>query len=286
MSAKIFILPLTNPLKPIWQTDLLSSNNSATTLTAFDPSFNFRTTDQDFFYRTLKYYEDKNGYCQPYQQSDTIRIQWLSEYSTLAQYQYARLLDQYGNVYTLKTVTVVKESGTYTSEIDGVLLSSLTLYTVTIKLYDVAEGKYFLQLDHYDGITHKYVIHEPIDVKQIHENTVRIDYYNSYNDQSTIYPNLAYIPQLRVHGCFTEMDNQSKFSVYEDQPLDMEMVSGIAYRLYTLTLGQMATMGIPEWYSDKLERALLCDNLYIDGIQYTRDEGAKLEAKKERRATT
>ena len=57
------------------------------------------------------------------------------------------------------------------------------------------------------------------------------------------------------------------------------MVSGIPYRTFELTLG--GSKGIPQWYADIIERALLTDTLTIDGIAYTRAEGAKLEAKKE-----
>lgn len=112
MSAKIFILPLLNPLKSIWQTDGLTSNNSAVILNALDPSFNFQGIDDDFYFKNLKYFEYKAPFAQQFQQSDTIRIQWLSEYSTLAQYQYARFLDERGNLFSAKTVTVVKETGT------------------------------------------------------------------------------------------------------------------------------------------------------------------------------
>jgi hypothetical protein len=57
------------------------------------------------------------------------------------------------------------------------------------------------------------------------------------------------------------------------------MVSGIPYRTFELTLG--GSKGIPQWYADIIERALLTDTLMIDGIAYTRAEGAKLESKKE-----
>jgi hypothetical protein len=61
--------------------------------------------------------------------------------------------------------------------------------------------------------------------------------------------------------------------------MNVEMVSGIPYRTFELTLG--GSKGIPQWYADIIERALLTDTLMIDGIAYTRAEGAKLESKKE-----
>jgi hypothetical protein len=272
MSAKIFILPLLNSLKSINQTDGLNSNNSAIVLNSLDPSFNYRGIDDDFYFKNLKYFEYKTPFAQQFQQSDTIFLQWLSEYSDLSRFQYARFLDDRGNVFTPKMVTVVKETGTYSSEIDGELLTSLSLYSVTIKLYDMAEGNYFLQCRYYEGVNYYNVIHEPISVKQIHENTVRIDYYNSYNDQSVIYPTSAYIPQIRVDGFVKILPPEAEFETYTDQPLDKELVSGIASRTYELFLNN-----IPDYLADKINRIMLCDIVTIDGFKYTREQGAKLE---------
>lgn len=272
MSAKIFILPLLNSLKSINQNDGLNSNNSAIVLNSLDPSFNYRGIDDDFYFKNLKYFEYKAPFAQQFQQSDTIFIQWLSEYEALAYYQYARFLDDRGNVFTPKTVTVVKESGTYSSEIDGELLTFLTLYTITIKLFDMPEGKYFLQCRFYNGINYYNVIHEPVHVKQIHDNTVRIDFYNSYNDQIVIYPTSAYIPQIRVDGFVKILPPEAEFETYIDQPLDKEMVSGIASRTYELILNN-----IPDYLADKINRIMLCDVVYIDGFKYTREQGANLE---------
>lgn len=233
---------------------------------AYNPQYNSLNTDEGFYIENLKFYEDKNNYLQPYQQSDTIRLQWFSTDNTTANFT-VQILDKQGKVYTNTTVT--QETGTY---------NGMYLYTIKLYLYNIPEGNYFVRIRYkHTGTTYSYVLFEPFNLKQIQDNTVRIDYYNSYNDQSVVYP-LNFKFQLRVKGCITDVTTESKFNVYENQPFDLEMVAGIPYRIYELTLG--VGKGIPEWLSDKLERAFLCDQTYVDGKLYTRNEGAKIEAKK------
>ena len=265
--ANIFEIPLLNPLRAIWQSDKLNSDAGTVLYQAFNPSYNYRNIDSDWYYRTLKEYEQKQPYVQPFQQSDTIRVQWIGS-NTSAHYDHIKLLDSNGS-----------DTGVSIS-LGSMVVGSNTLYTITLPLWNINEGKYFLSVYHHPASNDRtYIIFEPFYVKQVHIKTVRIDYYNSFNDQSVIYPTSAYIPQLRVHGCITDVTNDSKFNVYEDQPMNLEMVSGIPYRTFELTLG--GSKGIPQWYADIIERALLTDTLTIDGIAYTRAEGAKLEAKKE-----
>ena len=265
--ANIFEIPLLNPLRAIWQSDKLNSDAGTVLYQAFNPSYNYRNIDSDWYYRTLKEYEQKQPYVQPFQQSDTIRVQWIGS-NTSGHYDHIKLLDSNGS-----------DTGVSIS-VGSSVVGSNTLYTITLPLWNINEGKYFLSVYHHPASNDRtYIIFEPFYVKQVHIKTVRIDYYNSFNDQSVIYPTSAYIPQLRVHGCITDVTNDSKFNVYEDQPMNLEMVSGIPYRTFELTLG--GSKGIPQWYADIIERALLTDTLTIDGIAYTRAEGAKLEAKKE-----
>lgn len=265
--ANIFEIPLLNPLRAIWQSDKLNSDAGTVLYQAFNPSYNYRNIDSDWYYRTLKEYEQKQPYVQPFQQSDTIRVQWIGS-NTSAHYDHIKLLDSNGS-----------DTGVSIS-VGSMVVGSNTLYTITLPLWNINEGKYFLSVYHHPASNDRtYIIFEPFHVKQVHIKTIRIDYYNSFNDQSVIYPTSAYIPQLRVHGCITDVTNDSKFNVYEDQPMNLEMVSGIPYRTFELTLG--GSKGIPQWYADIIERALLTDTLTIDGIAYTRAEGAKLEAKKE-----
>ena len=263
--ANIFEIPKLNSLRAIWQSDVLPSDGTIVKYNAFNPQYNNVHFDDDFFCRSIRFFEQKVGYLQPYQQSDTIRYIFFGSDTTAANYT-ARLLDMNGVAIT-KTITVSQQSGTY---------SGLKAYTLQFSLWDVPEGKYFLQLAYDHGAsTFSYILHEPFHLKQVHSNTVRIDYRNSYNDQDVIYFSDTFKFQLRVKGNMSAVNPDSKFSTYEDQPLNNTMVSGIPYRNFELTIDKS-----PEWLADKVERIFLTDTLTIDGKLFSRENGAKLEPKR------
>ncbi|WP_230679604.1 hypothetical protein, partial [Streptococcus pneumoniae] len=64
---------------------------------------------------------------------------------------------------------------------------------------------------------------------------------------------------------------------YEDQPLNLTMLSGVPYREWTLFFG-VDEQPVPNWMLDKIERLSLSNNWYIENVRYTRSEGAKLES--------
>lgn len=266
--ADLIQIPLLNPLRPVLQTDRVAADSGTVKYYSYNPQFNTMKFDDGAYLTSLRDYEDKNGYLQPFQQSDTIRLQFFGTDTTTSNYT-LQLLDSQGRLIS-KTLTITQETGTY---------NGYKLYTCPIYLYDVTEGVYFVRLRYNHGsTTYSYVLFEPINVKQVHNNTIRLDYYNSYNDADVVYPSSSWVFQLRVNGCLTDMTTESKYNVYEDQPMNLTMVAGIPFRVYEVTFGR--GMGIPDWLIDKIERVTLCDTLKIDGKLYTRAESSKLEAKK------
>lgn len=263
--ANIFEISKLNPLRVVWQANELPEDSGTIHYQAFNPSFNSKDFDSAFFYDSIRYYEQKEGYCQPYQQSDTIIFQFMTNDNVHTHYT-AQLLDNNGILYS--TIGNPYEfAATY---------DSLSAYRFTVPLYNIDEGTYFFRIQYYDGISETVlVISEPFNVKQIHPKTIRIDYWNSFNDFSYVFES-GVIPQIRVHGTVTEVKSDSKFNVYEDQPLNTEMVSGIAFRRYKVEFGH-GTKGIPEWMIDKLQRVFLCDTVKIDGHEVTRDSGKQFE---------
>ena len=260
--ADIFQVPRMCPLKPVLQYVTLPSDSNFIPHGGQHPAYNTKHHDTNFFYDTIKHYEDKVGYCQPFQQSDTILLGFFA-IDSIGSYS-ARLLNADGTVYPHKTISL-SDAGDYNGQ---------AWFTTTIKLYDVPEGKYFIQL-RYNSSGYTHLLFEPIHVKQIHTNTILWKYYNSYNDQSMIYPDSSWIFQLRTRGYITEITSDAKINTYEDQPLNLEFISGIAFRHLEVTLDR-----IPEWMADKLNRITMVTDLSVDGIAVTRPEGSKLEPKK------
>ena len=190
--ANIFEIPQINPLKLFQQSDIL--NTAAYTQSsyqAFNPNINDRGMDADFYIRGLKDYMDKPRYWQPYQQGDVIYLQWLG-------------VDDYVLGPTVAYVArLINCSGQVVKEVDatvGSAVGSLFIREVELPLYDIPEGKYFVQI-HKVGLLTDYdfwVISEGIEVKQCHPNTLLFKYSNSSNDQGIFYETGIEF-QLRVH---------------------------------------------------------------------------------------
>jgi hypothetical protein len=269
MAYNFDISPL-NPLKFYPLADKLPSYNVNDVINSFDANINTRPFDQDFFYQNIPSWQDKRWYAQPYQNGDTIRLQWLG-ISGVTVSNLVYLLDCNSNIVATYTPT----NPTLTT------INGLTIYECNIPLYNVAEGQYRVLILHRSSLINTpryFAISEPIDVKKKHENTILIEYNNSKNAQGVIFE-YGIKFTMRVHGTINDLTTESEFYVYEDEPLNMVMLSGIPYRIWKLQIGGDGN-AIPQYMADKIERITLCDTMAIDTIYYTRDEGSKLEANK------
>jgi len=250
-------------------------------LAVFNANYNTRDFDADFFARNIPSYDQQRKYCQPYQQGDKIRVQFLG-------------LPDYGTPTSVNPYTafiIDSESGQVLAQMqptEGTQIGNEYLREVEFDLFTIPEGHYYVLIQcreeaiTFVGYNRTYVISEPIHVAQTHKDTMLFEYENSYNAQGIIFEELGGKFQFRIHSALTELNPDSKFTTYEDEPLNLEMLSGTPFRLWTLGIGGNGNP-IPQWVADKIERITLCDTFKIDGKDYTRNEGAKLEANRKQR---
>ncbi len=271
-----FDVSILNPLRFFQLSDNVSASLQTINYATFDANYQTRDFDKDFFARNIPNYDRQTTYCQPYQQGDVIRVQFLGLQNDGITNQYVLdLLNTNGQSVITATPTqgATPISGQYITEFN-------------VPLINVPEGEYFAVIRYRKGVglnfIYTYLISEPIDVKQSHPNTLLFEYENSYNTQGIIFEELSAPFHFRVHSALTELNPDSKFTTYEDEPLNLEMLSGTPFRLWTLGIGGNGNP-IPQWVADKIERITLCDTLKIDGKLYTRNEGAKLEANRKQR---
>jgi hypothetical protein len=67
--------------------------------------------------------------------------------------------------------------------------------------------------------------------------------------------------------------------IYNDQKRNATLLDSIPYRSFTLFIGNAA--GVANWMADKVNRALACDSMRIDGDFYEKTEGASWDVKRE-----
>lgn len=272
MANNIFNFSRVNPLQPYQQSDVLNTGGYPYAVyKSFDPNINERGIDNDFFYRNIKSWMDQVTYFQPYQQGDVLICQWLgvADYTGPTVVNYVvKIIDSEGAIVKQADCSEGAEVGTG---------SGIYIRSFNVALHDVPEGKYLVQIHKVGLFTdHDYfVITEGIDVKAYHENTMLFRYKHSENAYG-IFWETGIEMQLRLHAAFTEIQPGSKFNVYEDQPANLTLLSGVKYREKQLSIG-VANNPVPDYMLDKFEEILLCDTLYIDNVLHTRTEGSKLE---------
>lgn len=275
MAFNFDIAPL-NPLKFYQLSDelidfpdgLVSNNYNL-----FNPNYNYRQFDDDFYFRNIKSWDEKRLFFQPFQQGDFVRVQFLG-LNDIASGPYV------GNPYTAYLIDCNnKIVGTYSVTSPSVtLIDGQRIREVEIPLYNIPEGYYRVVLRRREiAVTsyREYVISEPIHVKQTHTNSVLMEYTNSKNAQGVIFE-FGLTFQFRAYAMVGNLEMNSRLNAFEDEPLNMTVLSSTPFRLWTLTVGGEGNQ-VPDWFIDKIERITGCDSLLIDGKGYQRPEGVKLE---------
>lgn len=265
----LFDIPLVTPLKLFRQNEFPTSQNTSTlNVGAFNENFNSTPFDADWLINQLHDWQDKKQYLQPYQKGDFIQLYWTSETEIDATKFVINVLDCKGNI---------SKGGFGANAINPskTVISGANIYHYKLTLWDLAEGEYFIQVAH-NAPDSSYLISEPFSLKEVHKDTVLFEYNNTYNAHSVFFEQTGIKFQIRASGSITEMTPSSKIEVYDDQPLSSILLSSRPFREWSLKIGS-GKERISEWFADKIERALSCDNLKIDSDFYTRSEGSKLE---------
>jgi hypothetical protein len=224
--------------------------------------YNTKYFDDFGFEDTIKDFEQFVNYYQPWQTSDSIHQQLISNYAPL-------------------TLKVIRES-------DGAILFSdpfvqvfpnfydpgLYIYEHTLNLNILPEGVYRLQIEAGSPATLT-LISNPLLVCDRIEESVLLEYkhYEPYGE--VIFPT-GFNPSFRMYGYCKFDKPAAKRTVYEDQPLNKEVLKTIPYRLYKLF---SRSEGFPDYLVDLLNRALGCSDLVVDGKSMSAD--GDLEKKEE-----
>lgn len=226
------------------------------------PTYNFKHMDAYSYANQSGRYDGYRPYVQKWQTSDNIALQCITR--DLGPVQ-AEVINQYGRVfgiYPLEDISTTAVSSPY------------ILYEGDIPLLTFEPGTYWIRVT--AGIDGAKVIFlsEPICLQDEWQNTLYLEYSNSRNQAATIF-STGYSPAIRVEGNIIDFLPRSRVAMYEDQPANMFMLDGTAFRQFTLFIGD--SFGLPNYMADKVNRIFTLDNVRIDGKGFVRDEDAQLE---------
>ena len=139
---------------------------------------------------------------------------------------------------------------------------------------------------------------EPINIQQEHENSVLIGYSHSANDYDMIFQRnfITFATQIaagtkdpysliqsgalyriRVFGGVYPVDETpaSDDVIYTDQTHSNKMLSSQPFNVYRFIFGDNS--GLSNWMADKINRVFSCEFVQVDGIYFTKNDGAAIE---------
>lgn len=222
-----------------------------------DDRYNSRLFDNWYFSDTILPWEQRVDWHQPWQLSDVLHLQ---------------LHCNFGPV-NLKLYT---EDGTLVDTIafSQVMVNfndpDLYIYEVDVDMSGYPEGCYYFTITFGSPVTFT-MQSEKILLSENLENTLQIEYsHPSFHEDLIFETNIQ--PKIRIPGVLKFKGPASKNTLYEDQPMNMQLIRSINYRVWTLDIG--AGKGIPDYFADKIDRILGCRTLLIDGIAYTKIDGS------------
>jgi hypothetical protein len=147
---------------------------------------------------------------------------------------------------------------------------TLYIYEVDIDMSGYDEGDYYFTIEFGSPVT-IIMQSENICLKDTHDNSIMIEYTQDTFREDMIFET-GITPGIRVYGTKKFKGPSSKNTLYEDQVLNETLIRSVNYRVWTLIIG--GTEGIPDYMADKIDRALGCASLLIDGKSYTKTEGS------------
>lgn len=219
----------------------------------------FKGFDDDWFTNLIFDFQDPAKYCQKWQKSDVIRLQFYSNFTPIS----IAVLNCSGN-----TVNTYNASLKITSLLDP----NFKVYEVLIDLSGFETGTYYLLLSAGTQTNQSQLISEPFYVDDVIDDSILFTYQNSDNSQGIIFETGIDF-QFRAEGIISEFQPGFKDVIYQDQILDNVILSSIPFRQFKLFLG--GQYGIPDWVVDKVNRILSCDDWQADGKSFVKKDGTQ-----------
>lgn len=212
--------------------------------------------DDSWAFEQIKSFETKVKYYQKWVSTDTTPIQ--IEASTIP--------DDL-KIYCGQTV---KKSIAWTKKADGAEIG-ISIYEAIFDISDLDVNKtYYLYIK--SGTFE--AISEPIYSKTSWPNTLLFTYRNSFNDFGVAFTTGVEF-SFRCEAGIMDFNPESEDANYVDQIHNVEELSGTPFRTFKLYIGD--EKGVAPWVIDVLNRIFVCDYVDIEGLQYSKNTGAKWE---------
>lgn len=226
------------------------------------PQYISRHIEKYPFIQTIEEWEQEVDYPQLWHKSDTISQQLASEYGPITM----QVIDSKGRV---------KITESFNQVLQDAANPALRIWENDTDLSDLPKGWYFIKLT-LGNTEPTILISEPQFVCDRIENSVLLEYYHNEYYQGIYFQTGIRLKQ-RVLGKVKLKSPASTDTIYIDQILNQTLIDSKPFELYNFSVG--GSYGIPDYLIKRLNRVFGCSYTSIDGVQYTKNEGAKWEEK-------
>lgn len=217
------------------------------------------------FPATIRMWEQQLVYAQPWQLSDRIRLQIVSEIGPIK----AVLVDMTGNIVFSQNLAQLQQS---------TLQPTFFIYQLDLALSVFPEGLYFLFLEFGSPVARR-LQSNLLEFSTEFADSLYFE-YKHFKFFGDAYFENGFSPSIRITGTLKFDKSAARSTIYEDQDADMQILAAKTYNLWKLYLG--GPEGLPDFMVPKFNDILCMSDLKIDGRSYTRAvEGSQLEKKEE-----
>lgn len=243
---------------------MISHKNSLKWVTVNDATplqYHFKHMDNDWHKNRITRYSVTEPYYQKMQTNDTTPIQFITRSASCII-----------KIYTCRGKLVDTVSVSQIS--NPAVVMPFILLQAEIDWSQYTPGTYYCYLKFGVGSGASEYISEPIELAEDWPKTLLINFGNSLNKPDMIF-NGGYRGKMRVEGMIHKFDMDSRWTSFEDEPLDVDTLDDISFRRWELFIG--GAFGMPDWIFDKIARMIKLDSWQADGYYYQVEPGAKWE---------
>jgi hypothetical protein len=203
---------------------------------------------------------NQRNHWQPFQVGDLIPLQFQTNgLSPVTAYLY----NSQGSI--IQTVVLTQKAS-------AAIVTGYYLWEGTIDLTTVTPGSYYIYID---AASTAFFISDGLLVSADCTDSLLFEYSHSSNKQAMIF-DTGFTSNIRVKGFFNNrFKPKYKGAFFVDQPQDISILNAIPYSTRELWIG--LDDGVPDYVIQKISRIMLLDTVFIDGVQYSLDDGAEWE---------
>jgi hypothetical protein len=224
--------------------------------------YHFKGIYDDRFTARQERYSDKATYYQKWQTNDVINLQFITVgYGGLE----LQIFDCKTNQIAVVSSKVVPDTSLQAPYVKQQFSIDLSDYNEGVYQFVLAVNGTFIAISEWQNFVNDL------------PDTLLIEYYHTTNKPDAYFK--EWRPNIRVEGFMTPLVPESSSTTYEDEPGDTEILSGTSWMRQKVLLGD--GYGMPDYMAKKLNRILLLNRVFIEGIEYTKVGDAKLAPSEE-----